>query len=74
MAYEKIDSVKIGTRLRIMRMERGESVEDVAKSIGVSNSAIGMYEGGQRVPRDEIKIKIAEHFDMPVETIFFATA
>jgi len=74
MAYEKIDSVKIGTRLRTMRMERGESVEDVAKSIGVSNSAIGMYEGGQRVPRDEIKIKIAEHFDMPVETIFFATA
>lgn len=74
MAYEKIDSVKIGTRLRTMRMERGESVEDVAKSIGVSNSAIGMYEGGQRVPRDEIKIKIAEHFNMPVETIFFATA
>lgn len=74
MAYEKIDSVRIGSRLRAIRTERGESVEEMAKSIGVSNSAIGMYEGGQRVPRDEIKIKIAEHFDMPVEKIFFATA
>ena len=74
MAYEQIDSVKIGSRLRAIRTERGESVEYLAKSIGVSNSAIGMYEGGQRVPRDEIKIKIAEHFNMPVELIFFATA
>ena len=74
MSYEKIDSVKIGSRLRGIRTERGESMEDVARSIGVSNSAIGMYEGGQRVPRDEIKIKIAEHFGMPVETIFFTTA
>lgn len=74
MAYEQIDSVKIGSRLRKIRTERGESVEALARSIGVSNSAIGMYEGGQRVPRDEIKIKIAEHFDLPVEQIFFAKA
>ena len=74
MAYEQIDSVKIGSRLRKIRTERGESVETLARSIGVSNSAIGMYEGGMRVPRDEIKIKIAEQFDMPVEQIFFATA
>ena len=74
MAYVRIDSVEIGARLRTIRTERGESVEYLAKSIGVSNSAIGMYEGGQRVPRDEIKIKIAEHFNMPVELIFFATA
>ena len=74
MAYEQIDSVKIGSRLRKIRTERGESVETLARSIGVSNSAIGMYEGRLRVPRDEIKIKITEHFDMPVEQIFFATA
>lgn len=74
MSYEKIDSVKIGSRLRGIRTERGETVEDVARSIGVSNSAIGMYEGGQRVPRDEIKIKIAEHYGLPVESIFFTMA
>lgn len=73
MYYAEIDGAKIGTRLRKIRTERGESAETMAKSIGVSNSAIAMYETGQRIPRDEIKIKIAEHFEMPVEAIFFAT-
>ena len=74
MAYELIDSAKIGNRLRGIRTERGESTEAVAKSIGVSNSAIVMYELGQRIPRDEIKIKIAEHYGLSVESLFFATA
>lgn len=74
MAYEQIDGVKIGNRIRGIRTERGESAEVLAKSIGVSNSAIAMYEIGKRIPRDEIKIKIAEHFGMPVESIFFTTA
>lgn len=73
MEYAKIDSAKIGARIKAIRLERGESMEELANSIGVSNSAIGMYEGGQRVPRDEIKIRIAEHYNMPVELIFFAT-
>lgn len=72
MSYEMIDSTKIGKRLREIRAVRDETAEDVARSIGISTSAIGMYESGQRIPRDEIKIKIAEHFGMPVESIFFA--
>ena len=74
MIYEEIDGAKIGSRLRGIRAERGETAEEVAKSIGVSASAIAMYEIGQRIPRDEIKIRIAEHYGMPVESIFFATA
>ncbi len=71
MEYEKLDSTKIGNKLRQIRTERGETAENVAKSIGVSGSAIAMYEIGQRVPRDEIKIRIAEHYGMSVESIFF---
>ena len=71
MEYEKLDSAKIGSRLRKIRAERGETTEDVARSIGVTGSAITMYETGQRVPRDEIKIKIAEYFGVPIESIFF---
>ena len=74
MIYAEIDGAKIGSRLRGIRTERGETAEEVAKSIGVSASAIAMYEIGQRIPRDEIKIRIAEHYGMPVESIFFATA
>lgn len=71
MEYEKMDSTRIGNKLRQIRTERGETAENVAKSIGVSGSAIAMYEIGQRVPRDEIKIRIAEHYGMSVESIFF---
>lgn len=74
MNYAEINSEKIGERLRGIRAERGETTETVAKSIGISTSAITMYETGQRIPRDEIKIKLAEYYGMPVEQIFFATA
>ena len=74
MIYAEINSAKIGERLRGIRAERGETTETVAKGIGISTSAITMYETGQRIPRDEIKIKLAEYYGMPVEQIFFATA
>lgn len=45
--------------------------EDVAKKIGVSLSAITMYENGERIPRDDIKIKIAKLYNKTVQEIFF---
>lgn len=71
MGYEKLDAVQIGIRIKALREKRGETRLDLSKSLGTSESAIGMYESGQRVPRDEIKIRIAEHFTVPVESIFF---
>lgn len=47
---------------------------DVAKSIGVSQSTLCQYETGARVPRDEIKIRIARFYGRTVEEIFFADA
>lgn len=74
MMYEKVDSTKIGSRIKELRTMRGETAEDLARSIGISCSAVAMYEIGQRIPRDEIKIRIAEHFNVPVESIFFPAA
>jgi len=71
MIYKKLDGLEIGSRIKDLRVKHGETSEDVAKSIGISCSAIGMYESGRRIPRDEIKILIAEHFAVPVESIFF---
>lgn len=51
---------------------RGErSREEVAKAVGVSVSAISMYENGERIPRDDIKVKIAQYYDKTVQEIFF---
>ena len=42
---------------------RGEKTQfEVAKEVGVSLSALAMYETGNRTPRDEIKIKLAKYY------------
>ncbi len=51
---------------------RGDKSQDqIAAEIGITKSSWAMYERGQRIPRDEIKIKIAQYFKRSVEDIFF---
>ena len=71
MAYEWMDPEKIGRTVKGLREEKGETSEQMAGALGISQSAVTMYETGKRIPRDEIKIRIAEHFGVTVESIFF---
>ena len=57
-----IDRKTIGKKLRELREQRGESVSDLGKKIGVSESTIYMYEQGERMPRDAIKVLLIKHF------------
>lgn len=59
----------IGKRLIALRVEK--LIKDVAKALGISASALSMYEKGQRIPRDEIKIRLARYYDRTVDSIFF---
>ena len=72
MLYNQFDSERIGKAIKELRTGENETMEELANAIGTSHSAIAMYESGRRVPRDEIKIRIAEHFHKTVESIFFA--
>lgn len=63
------DPVKIGQRLSNLRGNR--TLKEVANAVGISVSALAMYESGKRVPRDEIKVMLARYFNTSVETIFF---
>lgn len=65
-----LDKVKIGERLRKLRGEK--SREEVAYANGISVSALTMYETGQRIPRDEIKVKLSTYFGVSIISIFFA--
>lgn len=64
-----LSAKEIGKRLYDLRGSL--SREEVAKAIGVSVSAISMYENGERIPRDSVKIKIAEFYEKTVQEIFF---
>ena len=56
--------------LRKLRKERGLKQSDVARLVGVSESAIGMYEQGRRMPVFPIVEKTAHVFDVPVESLY----
>ncbi|QWG33336.1 helix-turn-helix domain-containing protein [Bacillus mycoides] len=51
---------------------RGEKTRGkVAESIGISVSTLQMYENGQRIPRDNIKVRLADFYGVTVQSIFF---
>lgn len=65
-----MDSKKIGEKLVILRGNKTQS--EVAKDVGISISALAMYEKGERIPRDNIKIRLSEYYSKPITDIFFA--
>lgn len=66
---QEMDAKVIGERLRKLRGEK--SVAEMAKALDLSPSTWSMYENGERIPRDNIKLRIARHFRRPIQVIFF---
>lgn len=64
-----IDAKIIGERLQILRGTKTR--EEVANAVGVSISAMSMYENGERIPRDGIKIAFSRYYGKTVQEIFF---
>ncbi len=65
-----MDAKKIGKRLVELRGKQTQ--EEVSKACGIGLSTLSMYERGERIPRDEIKIKLANFYKVTVETLFYA--
>lgn len=59
-------------RLKSLRREKGWSQQRLADELDLSKSSVNMYERGERIPRDQIKKRIAQYFGQSVEEIFFA--
>ena len=57
-------------RLRTMRMARNLTQGDLGKRIGVSASAVGMYEQGRREPSFEILEALADVFNVPIDALY----
>ncbi len=58
-----------GSKLKELRGNRSQ--EEMANEIGITKSSWAMYERNERVPRDEVKVKIATYFGKTVQEIFF---
>lgn len=64
-----IDAKEIGARLLKLRGDTPR--EKVSKEVGISVSAVAMYENGERIPRDDIKVRLAIFYHRTVQEIFF---
>ena len=65
-----LDKKIIGDRLKKLR--GGRTISEVASACNISPSALSMYENGERIPRDEIKIVLANFYRKTVQAIFYA--
>lgn len=65
----EMNPVEIGKRLIELRGSRTQ--QEVADAVQISVSAYSMYENGQRIPRDNVKIRLANYFKKPIYKIFF---
>ncbi|MEG0093186.1 MAG: helix-turn-helix transcriptional regulator [Erysipelotrichaceae bacterium] len=64
-----MNNKKIADKLKEIRGKYSRNY--MASFLGVSVSAIQMYENGERIPRDETKLKYAEFAKESVDSIFF---
>lgn len=64
-----MNSKAIGKRLAQLRGNKSQ--EQVARELNISTSSIVKYENGERIPRDELKIQIANYYNVSVYDLFF---
>lgn len=66
-----MDTKLIGKTLVDLRHEKGVTIEKVARDVNITPSALGNYERGIRIPRDEIKVRLAKYYNRTVDAIFY---
>lgn len=57
---------------KLKKLRGCKTQEQVAESLGISTSALAMYEAERRVPKDKIKSALADYYGTTVQAIFFA--
>lgn len=57
----------LGIRMAILRISKGWSQAELARRIGVSASAVGMYEQGRREPSLGLLVRLAQEFGVTTD-------
>ena len=63
----------LGKRLRALRKARGLTQQELGELLGVSASAVGMYEQGRREPDLATLVKLADIFGVSVDHLIGRT-
>lgn len=57
----------LGNKIKFLREQKDINQSEFAKILGIANSTLSQYETGQRIPSDEIKLKIANYFKVTID-------
>lgn len=63
----------LGKRIKSLREDRRLNQVELSKMLNISNTTLSQYETGQRVPSDEVKIKISKIFDVSLDYLLGVT-
>ena len=55
---------------RLVGLRNRKPVAAVAAAVGVSPTALNMYESNRRIPRDEVKARLAAYYGVTMQQIF----
>ena len=67
MRSRGIRNMNIGQRIKKLREDEHLSQLELAKIINVCNTTVSQYENGSRTPSDDIKIKLANYFNVSTD-------
>lgn len=59
------------SRVRLARVERGWSQEDLAQAVEVTRQTIGLIEAGQYNPSLQLCLRIARALNRTLDTLFW---
>lgn len=57
----------LGLRIALLRMSKGWSQAELGRQLGISTSAVGMYEQGRRDPSLDTVVRLARMFGVTTD-------
>jgi putative transcriptional regulator len=60
-------------RIALLRAEQGVTRRELADALGVHYQTVGYLERGEYSPSLHLALRLADHFEVPVEAIFSIT-
>jgi len=60
----------LGNRIADLRKSSKLSQIEFSKILNISNTTLSQYESGKRIPSDDVKLKIADYFEVSLDYLF----
>ncbi|MBD5477854.1 MAG: helix-turn-helix transcriptional regulator [Lachnospiraceae bacterium] len=65
---EEVSAVaSISDRIKMLRTTAGMTQEQFGELFGIVKSTVSLYESGKSCPNDQMKLRICEHFNIPLD-------